>query len=324
MQIGKILITPPLFLAPMAGYTDTVFRQICKAHGAAMVYTEFVSADALVRHSQKTLRYLQFEPSERPLGIQIFGSNPETMALAVELVTEKFQPDVIDLNFGCSVRKVIKKGAGAALLKNPDLLQKIAAAAVGATYLPVTAKIRMGWSAGENIAVEIAQRLEQSGVAAITVHPRTAIEGFKKPADWQVIAAVKQAVRIPVIGNGDIKQPAHALAMMTATGCDGVMIGRGALSNPWIFKQIAELYQTGAVQTQVSNSDKVSLCLEQLAKEADLFGKPYATRIMKKFYGWYLRGLPGAAKIREFLVRSNDYDQTQEYLINIGRFAESP
>jgi tRNA-dihydrouridine synthase B len=317
VQIGSINLNTPLLLAPMAGYTDTVFRQICKARGAAVVYTEFVSADALVRHSTKTRRYLQFYSSERPIGMQIFGSEPETMALAVAYVADQFQPDFIDLNFGCSVRKVIKKGAGAALLKNLPLLQKIASAAVSATHLPVTAKFRQGWSAGENIAVEVAQRLYEVGIVAVTVHPRTAVEGFKKPADWQVIAAVKQAIPIPVIGNGDIKQPADALAMLATTGCDGVMIGRGALSNPWLFQQITELSNQEIVQTQISQSAKIELCLEQLEKEAQYFGERYATRVMKKFFGWYLRGLPGAAKIREFLVRSDDYQQMHAFLASL-------
>lgn len=317
VKIAQLAFEYPLFLAPMAGYTDLVFRQVCKARGAALVFTEFVSADALVRHSPKTLRYLLFEPDERPIGVQIFGSDPETIAIATEIVTAKIRPDLIDLNFGCAVRKVIKKGAGAALLKEPDRLVRIAAAAVGATHLPVTAKIRMGWTAGENIAVEIAQRLEQVGVQAVTVHPRTAVEGFKKPADWRVIAAVKKAVTIPIIGNGDVKQPQDALDMRALTGCDGVMIGRGAISNPWIFRQIIELQSVGEVTTQIGNLERVRLCLEQLESEARLFGTAHATRVMKKFYGWYLRGLPGAAKIREFLVRSNDFQKTHDFLTDL-------
>lgn len=317
MQIRNLVAKNPAFLAPMAGYTDMVFRQICKQRGAGLVYTEFVSADAIVRHKARTMTYLRFEESERPVGVQVFGSDPQTVALAVELIAEQFQPDLIDLNFGCSVRKVVKKQAGAALLKDLPLLQKIAEAAVGAVALPVTAKYRMGWSPGQNVAVEVAQRLEQAGVAAITIHPRTAIEAFKMPADWKVIAAVKAAVSIPVIGNGDIKTAEDAKRMLIETGCDAVMIGRGALANPWIFQQVAELLQTGIVSTCFSPSDKVLLCLEHLQREAELVGFDHATRLMKKFYGWYFRGIPAAARIREQLVRSNDYHQTYQFLISL-------
>lgn len=175
----------------------------------------------------------------------------------------------------------------------------------------------MGWSPGQNVAVEVAQRLEQAGVVAITIHPRTAIEAFKKPADWKVIAAVKAAVSIPVIGNGDIKTAEDAKRMLVETGCDAVMIGRGALANPWIFQQVAELLQTGIVSTCFSPSDKVLLCLEHLQREAELVGFDHATRLMKKFYGWYFRGIPAAARIREQLVRSSDYRQTYQFLISL-------
>jgi len=304
VKIGNVNIDPPVILAPMAGFTDQAFRQICKENGAGMVCTEFVSSDGLIRSSEKTYDYLEHTDFERPISMQIFGDNPVVMADAANLIEHEFHPDIIDINAGCSVRKVVKKNAGSALLKNPGLLEKIARAVVEAVSVPVTVKIRGGWNRQSINAVEIAQRLEQTGIQALIIHPRTAVDGFRYPADWSIIATVKSIVQIPVIGNGDINTPAGALRMFAETGCDAVMIGRGALGNPWIFRQVADLRQNCELLRYDSPAERVKLCRRQLEMEIRYRGETVAHKEMKKFYRWYLRGFGHVSEIREKLVRS--------------------
>ncbi|HPC35303.1 MAG TPA: tRNA dihydrouridine synthase DusB [Candidatus Marinimicrobia bacterium] len=306
LMIGKVCIKPPLILAPMAGYTDQAFRQICKANGAGLVCTEFVSSDGLARSSEKTYDYLRFSDFERPISMQIFGNNPVVMAEAANLIENEFHPDLIDINAGCSVRKVIKKNAGSALLKNPPLLEKIVRAVVEAVSVPVTIKMRSGWDRQSIIAVEIAQRLEQTGIKAITIHPRTAVDGFRHPADWSLITEMKKKVNLPIIGNGDVFTPTAALRMFTETNCDAVMIGRGALGNPWIFRQIADLLENKPTISYDSPAERVKLCRRQLEMEIQYRGETVAHKEMKKFYRWYLRGFGHVSEIREKLVRSKN------------------
>jgi len=304
MKIGNLLIEPPIVLAPMAGFTDQAFRQICKENGAGLVCTEFVSSEGLVRSSERTYDYLEHRDIERPISMQIFGDNPAVMAEAANLIQSEFHPDIIDINAGCSVRKVIKKNAGSALLKNLPLLEKIARAVVEAVSIPVTVKIRAGWNSQSIIAVEAAKRLEQTGIKAITLHPRTAADGFRYPADWSIIAAVKAAINLLVIGNGDINTPAGALRMFTETGCDAVMIGRGALGNPWIFRQAADLLNKKDIAFNDTPVERVRLCRHQLEMEIRYRGEVVAHKEMKKFYRWYLRGFGHVSEIREKLVRA--------------------
>lgn len=309
LTIGKVCIKPPLILAPMAGYTDQAFRQIYKANGAGLVCTEFVSSDGLVRSSEKTYDYLRFSDFERPISMQIFGNNPVVMAEAANLIENEFHPDLIDINAGCSVRKVIKKNAGSALLKNPPLLEKIVRAVVEAVSVPVTIKMRSGWDRQSIIAVEIAQRLEQTGIKAITIHPRTAVDGFRHPADWSLITEMKKKVNLPIIGNGDVFTPTAALRMFTETNCDAIMIGRGALENPWIFRQISDLLEDKPLISYDSPAERVKLCRRHLEMEIQYRGEVVAHKEMKKFYRWYLRGFGHVSEIREKLVRSKSVQE---------------
>ncbi len=234
----------PLYLAPMAGVTDTVFRQLAKEHGADVMVTEFVSAEGIFRRNERTLEYLDFEDTERPLGVQIFGGDPGHLAEAARMVAEWKRPDFIDLNFGCPVNKVVSKNGGSSLLRDCPLLEKIAKAVVAASPVPVTAKIRIGWSAATVNATETARILEDSGIAAVAVHGRTKEQGYSGAADWDVIAQVAAAVRIPVIGNGDLASAGDVAARMS-TGVRGVMLGRAAMSAPWIFAEIKHFLATG-------------------------------------------------------------------------------
>ncbi len=234
----------PLYLAPMAGVTDTVFRQLAKEHGADVTVTEFVSAEGIFRRNERTLEYLDFEDTERPLGVQIFGGDPGHLGEAARMVAEWKRPDLIDLNFGCPVNKVVSKNGGSSLLRDCPLLEKIARAVVAASPVPVTAKIRIGWSAATVNATETARILEGSGIAAVAVHGRTKEQGYSGAADWEVIAQVAAAVRIPVIGNGDLASAGDVAARMS-TGVRGVMLGRAAMSAPWIFAEIKHFLRTG-------------------------------------------------------------------------------
>ncbi len=316
MKIGELNIRSQVFLAPMAGYTDLPFRLLCKKMGAGIVYTEFVSSEGLIRGSEKTETYLISVDDERPVGVQIFGHNPIAMAEAAKYVEEKFSPDLIDINFGCSVRKVVKKNAGAALLKDLDLLGKIAEKTVKAVSIPVTAKIRAGWTHDKIVAVDVAKILEDKGVKAIAVHPRTASDGFGNKPNLKIIADVKNTVKIPVIGNGDIKNPEDARKMMNETNCDAVMIGRGAIGNPWIFKNIIDHF-AGKETKLPCISDKIEMCIEHLNLEISHRGENFANRVMKKAYGSYFKGFPQAEKLRQKLVLTNSVAESLDILYKL-------
>ena len=238
MKIGTIGIETPVLLAPMAGVTDYPFRILCKEMGAGIVYSEFVSADGIIRENAKTLNLIRFEEPERPIGIQIFGNDAETMSQASEYVADTFQPDILDINYGCPVPKITKKGGGSAALQDLCLMDDLTAAVVEAVpELPVTVKMRIGWDQKSIIVPEVGQRLEKIGVKAITLHPRTTKQGYKGEANWGLIKELKNTVSIPVIGNGDIKSSKDVFIMFSETGCDAVMIARAALGNPWFFKE---------------------------------------------------------------------------------------
>ncbi|MDH4101402.1 MAG: tRNA dihydrouridine synthase DusB, partial [Nitrospirota bacterium] len=245
LKIGDVSLPNNLVLAPMAGITNLPFRIICRGLGAGLVVTELVSVEGLIRKGHGTLELLDTRPEERPVAVQIFGSNPVSMAESARILSDMGCWDFIDINMGCPVRKVLKSGSGSALLKDLNLAERVAEAVVKASVVPVTAKIRSGWSPGRIVAPELAKRLEGVGVAAIAVHARTREQGFSGNADWSVIGRVKEAVGIPVIGNGDVKSAADARRMIDTTGCDGVMIGRAARGNPWIFRETEQLLATG-------------------------------------------------------------------------------
>src|SRR5690348_7720845 len=233
----------PLYLAPMAGVSESPFRQLCHEHGADVVETEFLSAEGIRRENEATVRKLAFDAAERPIGVQIFGAEPEAMAEAARFVSDVFQPEFIDINFGCPVKKVVRRNGGSGCLKDLDLVQQVIRAVVTATHLPVTCKIRSGWNEEMRDPVEIALRCQDAGVRAIALHPRTRTQMYSGVANWDEIAAVKQALSIPVIGNGDIKTPQDAFRMHQHTGCDAVMIARGSFGQPWIFDQTRDLLE---------------------------------------------------------------------------------
>ena len=281
----------------MAGHTNRAFRMIVKKMGAGLVFGEFVSADGLVRQNAKSLELIQFDRKERPFGIQLFGNDPSIMANAAQIV-ESFQPDLIDLNFGCPVPKVVKKGAGAALLNDIGKLSRIAGQVVQAVSIPVTAKIRSGWDKNHIVAEKAAKSLENVGIHAITIHPRTKTMGYSGKADWNLIKKVKKIVSIPVIGNGDIWEANDVFRMIEETKCDYVMIARGALRNPWIFKQVNLIHQKLDLNYTPSDKELLQLMREHLNLAVKYDVETRAIKEMRKFLAFYLKGKPGAGKIR--------------------------
>jgi len=285
----------------MAGFTDQPFRRICKRLGAGFLFGEFVSADGLVYESRKTFALLDFLEEEHPFAIQIFGSDPGIMARAARIV-RRFEPDVLDINYGCPVKKVVKRGAGAALLRDLNRLEDIAKAVVDASEAPVTAKIRIGWSKDEIVAVEVSQRLERAGIQAVTVHARTQTMGYSGRAVWPVIAEVKRAVSIPVLGNGDIWQASDAVRMFRETGCDFVMVGRGAIGNPWIFREIGTLLGDGTEHPSPTLQERGEICLQHFGWALEFYGRQKGVFEMRKHLAAYTKGLPGASRFRAQLM----------------------
>jgi tRNA-dihydrouridine synthase B len=314
MNLRGVLIPNKTVLAPMAGITDSPFRRICREFGAGLLFSEMISADALVRDRPETLFLARFTESERPIGIQLFGSDPEIMAGAAQRL-ESMQPDFIDINFGCPVKKVVNRGAGSALLRDLDSLAKIAEKTIQATSLPVLAKIRSGWAESETVAVPAARKLEGAGIAAITIHPRSRSMAFKGKANWQHIAEIKQSISIPVIGNGDIKSPADAKKIMIETGCDLIMIGRAALGNPWIFSQTLSILNGGVEPDPPTARDKIETCMRQFVMAVDWLGERKAIFEMRKHVSWYTKGLPGGSKLRNTIFRLNRLEDVKNCLI---------
>ncbi len=291
----------PLFLAPMAGVSDTVFRQICKRFGADVMVTEFVSAEGIFHRNRRTSAYLEFAPMERPLGVQLFGADPEHLALAARQVVDWVGPDFIDLNFGCPVNKVVCKNGGSALLRDAPLLVAVAAAVVHACApLPVTAKIRTGWDASSINAVDNARRLEDAGIAAIAVHGRTKSQGYSGEADWDVIAAVAGAVTIPVIGNGDLRCAEDVVKRRNETGIAAAMIGRAAMGHPWIFSEIKTYWRTGVVPPPPTDAVRWELIREHCAAVVTRRGnEATAMASMRARLMAYSRGMNGSRHLRE-------------------------
>ncbi len=304
MKIGPLDLGDfPVLLAPLEDITDSAFRVICRRFGAAMVYTEFISSEGLVRDARKSNDKLLFEEQERPLGIQIFGSDPESMKEAAIRAT-RANPEVIDINFGCPVRKVAMKGAGAALLKDIPKMLRITREVVRSTGIPVTVKTRLGWDESKKNIVEIAEQLQDTGIAAITIHGRTRAQLYSGTADWTLIGEVKNNPRmtIPIIGNGDVTDAATAFRMREKYGVDAVMIGRAAIGNPWIFRDIEIFRKTGAIPDLPTVSDRISVCLDHLHHSVVNKGEYKAVVEMRRHYSGYFRGLPGFKKYRMQLL----------------------
>jgi tRNA-dihydrouridine synthase B len=291
-------------LAPLAGITDPVYRRVCRRLGADAVVTEMVSADGLHYKSANTAKLMEFDESERPVGVQFFGSVPERLADAARFAYERVRPDFIDLNAGCPVAKVVRNGAGSALLKDAALFGRIVEAMSRAVPIPVTVKIRSGWNTHEWLDVEFAKIAQNSGAAAVTLHPRSQTMMFTGHSFWERIAIVKKSVSIPIIGNGDVTNAADAMKMLNETGCDAVMIGRGSLGNPWVFAEIKAV-QRGEVFIAPSTQERKELIINHIRAFRDLHGEHRACGEMKKIVAWYLKGLPGASAARAEIFKSS-------------------
>jgi nifR3 family TIM-barrel protein len=302
MRIGNLNIEDGVFLAPMENVSDYPFRMICKKLGADVLYSEFISCEALIREAEKAFRKMIIHPQERPMAIQIYGNRVEAMVEAAHIAQDK-EPDFIDINFGCPVKKVALKGAGAGLLRDIPLMIKICEEVVKHTMLPVTAKTRLGWDADSIVIKEVARQMESVGIEALTIHARTRAQGYKGEANWDWIREVKQAVNIPIIGNGDVTKPEHVRDMFDVTGCDAVMIGRGAVNNPWIFQQAKEYMTTGILPTEPVLSEKVRTLIDHLKYSVEYKGEAKGLLEMRKYFSAYLKGLPNIAKFRLELMQ---------------------
>lgn len=316
IKIGNLKLDFPFFLAPMAGVTDFAFRVIAKEFGAGVVYSEFVSAHGIIRKNEKTLNMIKFSEFERPIGIQIFGDTPEVMESAARLVYEKFKPDLIDINYGCPVPKVTKKGAGSAALKDLCLMEDITEAVVKAVDIPVTVKMRAGWNSENIVSTKAGINLEKIGIKAITLHPRTTVQMYKGHANWDLIKELKDSVNIPVIGNGDIKSIEDINKMFTQTNCDGIMIGRAALGNPWFFTQIKK-YINNEDFNEISLEERLQICQKHLELLVQIHGEVVGSNNMKKHFAWYFKGFKGASFLRKKFVLAKNYSEMKDFLYNI-------
>lgn len=297
MQIGKLKIDVPLALAPMAGITDLPYRVICRELGCGITFSEMVSAKGLLYKNIKTFSMLQIEPRERPTAIQLFGSNPDELAKAAKII-EQTGADVIDFNMGCPVHKIVANGEGSALMKTPQLAYEILAAMVDAVSIPVTVKFRAGWDESNLNAPEIAMLAEKAGVSALAVHGRTREQFYSGKANWDIIKEVKQTVKIPVFGNGDISNAAEGLKMLAETGCDGIMIGRGADCNPWIFAELKAALLGNPLPMSVGVITRFNMIERHLQALIDFKGETIALKEMRRHVNMYLKGLPKAAAFR--------------------------
>lgn len=315
--IGNVAPDNPFLLAPLAGITDAPFRRICKKQGAAVVYTEMVSGKGIWYKDKKTEVLLATYEDEKPVAIQIFGNDPEIFSHVAERL-DKRDNAILDINMGCPVPKIVKNGEGAALMKDPNLAGKLVEAVVAKTSKPVTVKMRIGWDKDHVNVVEMAKTVEAAGASAVAVHGRTREQYYTGVADWGQIGMVKASVRIPVIGNGDVFSAEDAIQMMRDTGCDYVMIARGALGNPWIFRDAMALYNGDdpkPVPTQQDNIDMLIKHMDMLEEEK---GAHVAVMQIRKHVGWYLKGFPGIKTIKNKVHRTSDIDELRSLLLSLN------
>ena len=312
----------PLVLAPLDEISDSPFRRLARRMGADLVVSEFVSSEGLVHEARKSLRKLLITDQEHPVAVQVVGARIESVVRAAQMAQEA-GADILDLNFGCPARKIAGKGAGAGMLKTPELLERMTEAVVESVSVPVTAKIRLGWDESSINVLEVCQRIERAGAKAVTIHARTRSQGFKGQADWRWIARARQEVGIAVIGNGDVRTPQDALRMFRETGCDGVMIGRAAIGDPWIFARTQQFLRTGTVPPQPPLEERFAVLLEHLEDAIRLKGERLGVIEMRKHYRGYFRGLPGAPRLREAMMEATTYEGVRRVLERYCKVAPS-
>jgi tRNA-dihydrouridine synthase B len=319
VKIGNIVLSEfPLLLAPMEDVSDPPFRAVCKLHGADLMYTEFISSEGLIRNAIKSSKKLDIFDYERPIGIQIFGGDEESMALSAQIV-DAVNPDLVDINFGCPVKKVVCKGAGAGILKDLPKMVKVTQAVVNSTQLPVTVKTRLGWDENSKNVEDVAERLQDVGIQALAIHGRTRAQMYKGEADWALIAKVKNNPRItiPIFGNGDIDSPQKALEYKNRYGVDGIMIGRAAIGYPWIFNEIKHYFKTGEMLAAPTVMDRVSVCKMHLLRSIEWKGDWVGIVEMRRHYSQYFKGLEHFKEFRTRLVMANSQDEILETLQDI-------
>ncbi len=318
MKINSLETTNNIFLAPMAGVTDLAFRIICREMGAGLVFSEMVSSKGIYYGDEKTEKLLRVDPKERPIAVQIFGSDPLIMGRIVkDNLNKRNDIDIIDINMGCPAPKIVKNGDGSAIMKNPNLAREIVKSVVSASNKPVTLKIRMGWDCDNINGIEIGKIAEEEGISGLTIHARTRDMFYSGEADWDYIREMKKNINIPIIGNGDIFQPQDAIRMFEHTKCDGLAIGRGAQGNPWIFKRILRLLE-GKEDQPPSVEDKVNTCLRHLDLICEIKGKKIGIREMRKHSAWYLKGLKNSNEIKNKINNIESKEALEELLINFS------
>ncbi len=313
LKIGNVALSNPYILAPMAGVTDLPFRLLCKEQGAGLLCMEMVSAKAIQYNNKNTKALLEIHPEEEPVSLQLFGSDPEVISEVAKQI-EELPFAILDINMGCPVPKIVRNGEGSALMNRPKLVHEIVSKTVKAIQKPVTVKIRKGFNDESINAVEIAKIIEDAGGAAVAVHGRTREQYYSGKADWDIIRQVKEAISIPVIGNGDVTSGESALAMMRETGCDGVMIGRGAQGNPWIFSELREYDKTGQMPARPSNVELKEMMLRHARLQMQYKGDYLGIREMRKHVAWYTTGLPNSARLRGEINAVESYEELKTLL----------
>lgn len=319
VKIGNLELGDfPLLLAPMEDVSDPPFRAVCKEHGADLMFTEFISSEGLIRDAMKSRQKLDILEEERPIGIQIFGGDEEAMGMAAGIV-DTTSPDMVDINFGCPVKKVVSKGAGAAVLKDIDLMVRLTQSVINSTRLPVTVKTRLGWDDSSKNIEEVAERLQDIGVQALSIHGRTRVQMYKGEADWTLISRVKEnpRIKIPIFGNGDIDSPQKAVEYKNRYGVDGVMIGRAAIGYPWIFRDIKHYIKTGAMLAPPTLDERLDACLKHLRGSVRWKGERLGILEMRRHYANYLKGLPNIKEFRARLVTAETLPELEQILSDV-------